>query len=87
MARQLVESLAGIFDPEDYRNSYRDELRAMLEAKLAGQEIVRPEPAPEAPVIDLMEALKQSVAAAAKGEQAPKGARKGSAPRRRRATA
>jgi DNA end-binding protein Ku len=87
MARQLVESLAGSFDPEDYRNSYRDELRAMLEAKLAGQEIVRPEPAPEAPVIDLMEALKQSVAAAAKGEQAPKGARKGSAPRRRRATA
>ena len=34
----------------------------MLEAKLAGQEIVAPEPAAEAPVIDLMEALRQSVA-------------------------
>jgi non-homologous end joining protein Ku len=34
----------------------------MLEAKIAGQEIVAPEPATEAPVIDLMEALRQSVA-------------------------
>jgi non-homologous end joining protein Ku len=34
----------------------------MLEAKLAGQEIVAPEPVAEAPVIDLMEALRQSVA-------------------------
>ena len=34
----------------------------MLEAKLAGQEIVAPEPVTEAPVIDLMEALRQSVA-------------------------
>ncbi len=64
MARQLVESLAGSFDPSGYRNEYRHELRAMLEAKLAGEEIVRPEPIAEAPVIDLMEALKQSVAAA-----------------------
>jgi DNA end-binding protein Ku len=64
MARQLVESLAGDFDSAEYRNSYRDELRAMLDAKLKGQEIVSPEPVPEAPVIDLMEALRQSVAAA-----------------------
>jgi DNA end-binding protein Ku len=64
MARQLVESLAGGFDPADYRNSYREEVRAMLEAKVDGQEIVSPEPQPEAPVIDLMEALRQSVAAA-----------------------
>jgi non-homologous end joining protein Ku len=34
----------------------------MLEAKLAGQEIVAPEPVADAPVIDLMEALRQSVA-------------------------
>jgi DNA end-binding protein Ku len=81
MARQLVESLAGAFEPKDYRNSYRDELRAMLEAKRAGEEIVRPAPAPEAPVIDLLEALKQSVAAAAGGTKQTK------APARRRKTA
>jgi DNA end-binding protein Ku len=71
MARQLVESLVGDFDPEEYKNEYRNELRAMLEAKLAGQEITRPEPAPEAPVIDLMDALKQSVAQAQKDKGKP----------------
>jgi DNA end-binding protein Ku len=71
MARQLVESLVGDFDPEDYENDYRNELRAMLEAKLAGQEIARPEPAPEAPVIDLMDALKQSVAQAQQDKGKP----------------
>jgi DNA end-binding protein Ku len=65
MARQLVESLAGDFDPTDYANEYRGELRAMLEAKLAGKEIVLPEAQPEeAPVIDLVEALKKSIAQA-----------------------
>jgi DNA end-binding protein Ku len=75
MARQLVESLVGEFDPEEYKNEYRNELRAMLEAKLAGQEIARPEPAPEAPVIDLMDALKQSVAQAQKDKGKPAAAK------------
>jgi DNA end-binding protein Ku len=66
MARQLVDSLVGEFEPEAYANDYRRALRAMLEAKVDGQEISRPEPAEPAPVIDLMEALKQSVAQAQK---------------------
>jgi DNA end-binding protein Ku len=70
MARQLVDSLVGEFDPEEFENEYRRELRAMLEAKLAGEEIKRPEPVAEAPVIDLMDALKQSVAQAQKGKSA-----------------
>jgi DNA end-binding protein Ku len=74
MATQLVESLVGDFDPKDYENQYRNDLRAMLEAKLEGKEIAAPEPAPEAPVVDLMEALKQSVAQAqqTKDKPAPK---------------
>ena len=64
MARQLVQSLAGAFDPADYRNEHRAQLRALLEAKAAGQEIAWPEPEPEAPVLDLMEALRQSLAVA-----------------------
>ena len=69
MARQLVESLAGDFDPTDYANEYRGELRAMLEAKLAGREIVQPEPQPEeAPAIDLVDALKKSIAQAKASE-------------------
>jgi DNA end-binding protein Ku len=64
MAVQLVESLAGSYDPVEYRNEYREELRAMLEAKLTGEEITRPEPVAPTPVVDLMEALRTSVAQA-----------------------
>ena len=72
MARQLVESLSGEYDPEEFRNEYRDQLKAMLQAKLEGKEIVASEPEEEAPVIDLMEALKQSVAQVGKREAAAK---------------
>jgi DNA end-binding protein Ku len=62
MAKQLVESLVGEFDAKEFANDYRRELRAMLDAKLGGQEIARPEPFAPAPVVDLMEALRQSLA-------------------------
>jgi DNA end-binding protein Ku len=73
MARQLVASLVGEFDPEDFENEYRRDLRALLEAKLAGEEIAVPAPAEPAQVVDLMEALKASVEQAKerKGEPAP----------------
>lgn len=85
LARQVIESISGEFDPEEFRNEYRDDLRRMLEAKLEGQEIVKPEPAPETPVIDLMEALKASVAETKK-QPAKKAAASGG-PKRRRAPA
>ena len=72
MARQLVESLSGSYDPEEFRNEYRDQLKAMLEAKVAGEEIVAPEPREPAQVIDLMEALKASVEQAKDREPAKK---------------
>jgi DNA end-binding protein Ku len=62
LAGQVIQSLVGEWDPQDFENEYRRDLKAMLEAKLAGETLTRPEPAPEAPVIDLMEALRQSVA-------------------------
>ena len=62
LARQVIASLVGEFDAEAFTNEYRGELRAMLEAKVEGREIAKPEPVPEAPVVDLMEALKRSVA-------------------------
>jgi len=61
LAEQVIESISGEFDPEEFVNEYRGDLRKMLEAKLAGQEIKRPEPVPETPVVDLMDALKRSV--------------------------
>jgi DNA end-binding protein Ku len=63
LASQVMQSLVGEFDPAELHSEYRRDLRTMLEAKLSGQEIAKPEPAPETtPVVDLMEALKRSVA-------------------------
>jgi len=62
LAAQVIQSLVGEWHPDEFENGYRNDLKAMLEAKLAGEEITRPEPAPETPVVDLMEALRRSVA-------------------------
>ena len=63
----MIESLEADFEPEELQSEYRRDLRAMLEAKLAGEEISRPEPvAEDAPVVDLMEALRKSVEEATK---------------------
>jgi DNA end-binding protein Ku len=63
LAQQVIDSLEGEFDPDELTSEYRQNLKQMLEAKLDGQEIVKPEPEEEAaPVVDLMDALKKSVA-------------------------
>jgi DNA end-binding protein Ku len=65
LAHQLIEGLKGSFDPAALTSAYRRDLRAMLEAKLRGEQIVTPAaPVEAAPAIDLMEALRASVAAA-----------------------
>jgi DNA end-binding protein Ku len=69
MAEQLVEGLARPFEPEAYPNETRKALLDFLQAKAEGTEIDEPEEAPEpAPVIDLMAALKASLAAAGGGD-------------------
>jgi DNA end-binding protein Ku len=70
LADQVMQSLVAEFDPTDLVSEYRRDLRAMLEAKLTGQEVAKPEPVAETPVVDLMEALKASVAAAQTGKAA-----------------
>jgi DNA end-binding protein Ku len=84
LARQVIASLAGEFTPEDFENEYRGELRAMLDAKLAGEPITAPEPAAQAPIADLLEALKQSVAAAKKTGSEPNEKAATAPPRRAR---
>jgi DNA end-binding protein Ku len=88
LARQVIDSLVGDFDPNELESEYRRDLRELLEAKLAGEEIARPEPVPETPVVDLMDALKKSVAAAQTRKTAAKQTRKKAAARpKARATA
>lgn len=62
IAKQLVESLAGEFQPDKYHDTYREAVLEMIEKKAAGEEIaVAPEPEEAAPVPDLMSALKASL--------------------------
>ena len=88
LAGQVIESLVGEWDAAEFENEYRRDLKAMLEAKLAGQEITRPEPAPETPVVDLMEALRRSVQDVQGRRSAGDGSKKTkSAPARRKTAA
>jgi DNA end-binding protein Ku len=79
MAHQLIEALTADFEPSKYHDEYRDQLRALIEKKAAGEEIVA-EPMVEEPakVVDLMAALEASLARAGRGggEAAPAKARK-----------
>jgi len=76
MARQLIESLSTDFEPEKYRDEYRERVLEMIERKAEGEEIsVQPVEEPAARVPDLMAALEASVAAAkgkVSGETEPK---------------
>ncbi len=82
IAKQLVESLAGDFEPERYHDTYRADVLAMIERKAQGEEIAV-QPTPEEisePAPDLMSALKASLEAVRKregdGEGAPKAKRR-----------
>jgi DNA end-binding protein Ku len=88
-----VRALAAPFEPEQFRDEYRDQLRALIEAKAAKREVATQEqrPGAAAPVVDIMEALKRSIQAAKKPAQkatapVPTGKRKETTkPRARRA--
>jgi len=62
LAQQLIQSLAAPWEPQKYRDEYQDNVRAMIAAKLKGQEVTEVAQPHMAPVIDLMEALKKSLA-------------------------
>ncbi|MFF0577356.1 Ku protein [Streptosporangium saharense] len=65
MAESLVESMTADFDPSLYHDAYRRALEEVIEAKVAGREVVSTGPPPEpGPTADLMAALRASVEAA-----------------------
>ena len=72
MARMLVETLAGEFDPDEYEDDYRTAVEALVQAKIEGGEVERAPVAAKSSgeVVDLLAALQRSVEAAksARGE-------------------
>lgn len=73
MATSLIAEMTEDFDPTQFRDEYREALQQVIEAKIAGREVVQPE-TPEtegAPAVDLMSALRASVEAAKKNREKP----------------
>lgn len=63
LADQLVQSLSAPFKPEQYHDTFQEQLNALIEAKLKGKAVTAPtKSTSRAPVIDMMEALKRSLA-------------------------
>ncbi len=82
MAQLLIESMESEWDPARFHDTHREKVEAIIEEKRQGHEIVLQEgPEPAAKVVDLMEALNASIAAAAKPGAGTKGATR-AAPKR-----
>ena len=74
MATSLIANLSSHFEPAKYTNRYREELVKLIEAKVAGQEVYAPAEPEKGKVIDLMEALRASLAATEKAKEKQEGA-------------
>ena len=61
LAKQVIENFEGALNLEEYRDEYQEELQRIIDAKIAGEEVVAT--AEEAPpkVVNLMDALRQSL--------------------------
>lgn len=71
LADKLIEQLdQDKFEPTRFKDTYGDRVRAAIEQKVAGKEVVASPEAPKAQIIDLLEALKQSVAATKQAAEA-----------------
>jgi DNA end-binding protein Ku len=64
MALELIDSLSSTWEPEHYRDTYRERVLELIERKAEGRAIVTEEPAKPGKITDLMEALRASVEAA-----------------------
>jgi DNA end-binding protein Ku len=78
MAESLITTMESDFDPSEYHDTYREALQSVIEAKVAGKEVIAPQVEEEAgPAVDLMAALRASVEAAKRErEGAPAKSRK-----------
>ena len=66
MAKTIIESMMGKFEPEKYKDEYREKVLAAIEQKISGKEINSPRERSEGKVIDLMDALQKSLLAVKK---------------------
>jgi DNA end-binding protein Ku len=88
MAQTLIENLTEPWNPDEYKDEYREALLEIIEKKAAGEQIEAIEAAPVSKVVDLMDALKASVEAVKKdqpAEETKKPRKKAATPRKKAA--
>jgi DNA end-binding protein Ku len=61
LAKQVIESFEGPLDLADYKDEYQEGLQKIIDAKIAGEEVIAPEEEAPPKVVDLMEALRRSL--------------------------
>lgn len=71
LARQVIESYEGDLDLKDYKDEYQEGLRRVIDAKVAGEEIVATEEEAPPKVVDLMEALRKSLDRVSEAKKKP----------------
>jgi len=87
MAENLVNMMATEFEPDEYKDEYKEAVLKVVEAKVEKREVIEaPEPEAETTVVDLMSALKASVEKAKKGEAKTKRSTASSRSARRKAS-
>jgi DNA end-binding protein Ku len=84
MAEQLIHSwTADKFDFTEYVDRYQEQVRELIEAKIAGRKVVQPEPEEEPEVINLMDALRKSMSARHATKRSHDGAKQQKSPRKK----
>jgi DNA end-binding protein Ku len=97
LAKQVISTFDAELNLKDYKDEYKEGLRKIIDAKIAGEEVVAPEVQEPARVVDLMEALKRSLDSVSTEKKKPakadlkkaaaaKNGKTATAPRKRRAS-
>ena len=81
LAQQVIGNFAGDLDLSEFKDQYQAELRRIIDAKVAGEEVVEPKDEQPAEVVNLMEALRKSLDAVSESKKKPAKAKKERAPR------
>jgi DNA end-binding protein Ku len=71
LAKMLVENLAAPFEPGKYRDTYREKVEGLIQAKIAGEEILEAPAPARAPVVNILEALQKSLQQAGSERKPP----------------
>ena len=77
LAKRLIEAMVAPFEPGKFRDTYREQVQQMIAQKIEGKRVARaPEPARPAQVIDIMQALQESLKSAKKPAASAAGTKK-----------